>query len=182
MTSAIPIKIANYRLKTTLGAGTFAKVKLGQNELSQHLVAVKVANRKKIKMLGMKDKLMREIKVMRTLSHPHLIKMFECIETKSDIFIVTEFCPNGDFFDYIASQGRIAEAEAREFFIQLLSAVEYLHKHKVAHRDLKPENVLLDENNNIKLADLGLCNSIKEAECLRTSCGSSNYAAPEILK
>jgi len=64
----------------------------------------------------------------------------------------------------------------------LLSAIEYLHKHKVSHRDLKPENILLDENNNIKLADLGLCNLIKEAECLRTSCGSSNYAAPEILK
>jgi len=78
---------------------------------------VKVANRKKMKVLGMKDKLMREIKVMRSLSHPHLIKMFECIETKSDIFIITEYCPNGDFFDFIAAKGRIPEDESKDFFI-----------------------------------------------------------------
>ena len=59
--------------------------------------------------------------------------------------------------------------------------MEYTHAHKITHRDLKPENLLLDENNNIKLIDFGLSNSMKDSLALKTACGSPNYAAPEII-
>ena len=59
--------------------------------------------------------------------------------------------------------------------------MDYIHKHKVAHRDLKPENLLFDEENNLKICDLGLSNMLRDGATLRTSCGSPNYAAPEII-
>lgn len=63
----------------------------------------------------------------------------------------------------------------------MISAIDYSHVQKMAHRDLKPENLLLDEDNNIKLIDFGLANSMKDGASLTTACGSPNYAAPEVI-
>ena len=74
------------------------------------------------------------------------------------------------------------EPRARRFFQQLISGIEYSHKLKIVHRDLKPENVLLDDDLNVKIADFGLSNEIKDGDFLKTSCGSPNYAAPEVIR
>lgn len=87
----------------------------------------------------------------------------------------------GELFDYIVKKGRLEEWEARRFFQQMVCAVEYCHRHKVVHRDLKPENLLLDEGNNVKIADFGLSNIMTDGNFLKTSCGSPNYAAPEVI-
>lgn len=87
----------------------------------------------------------------------------------------------GELFDYIVQNGRMKEPEARRFFQQMLCAVEYCHRHKIVHRDLKPENLLLDENLNVKIADFGLSNIMTDGNFLKTSCGSPNYAAPEVI-
>jgi serine/threonine protein kinase len=76
---------------------------------------------------------------------------------------------------------QLDEAEARRIFQQIISAIEYSHHHKMTHRDLKPENLLLDEDNNIKLIDFGLANSMQDGASLSTACGSPNYAAPEVI-
>ncbi len=76
---------------------------------------------------------------------------------------------------------QLSESEARRLFQQLISGLDYIHKHNIAHRDLKPENLLLDDNNNLKICDLGLSNCIHDGRSLITSCGSANYAAPEIV-
>jgi serine/threonine protein kinase len=76
---------------------------------------------------------------------------------------------------------QLTEDKARRFFQQILSGVEYCHRHNVVHRDLKPENLLLDQNLNVKIADFGLSNMMTDGEFLRTSCGSPNYAAPEVI-
>lgn len=87
----------------------------------------------------------------------------------------------GELFDYIVQHGRMEEDEARRFFQQMLCAVEYCHRHKIVHRDLKPENLLLDEKLNVKIADFGLSNIMTDGNFLKTSCGSPNYAAPEVI-
>lgn len=87
----------------------------------------------------------------------------------------------GELFDYIVQNGRMKEPEARRFFQQMLCAVEYCHRHKIVHRDLKPENLLLDDNLNVKIADFGLSNIMTDGNFLKTSCGSPNYAAPEVI-
>ncbi|XP_053549595.1 5'-AMP-activated protein kinase catalytic subunit alpha-2 isoform X2 [Bombina bombina] len=95
--------------------------------------------------------------------------------------MVMEYVSGGELFDYICKHGRVEESEARRLFQQILSAVDYCHRHMVVHRDLKPENVLLDANMNAKIADFGLSNMMSDGEFLRTSCGSPNYAAPEVI-
>ncbi len=86
----------------------------------------------------------------------------------------------GELFDYIVEKGRLLEEEARHFFQQIISGVEYCHRNMVVHRDLKPENLLLDSKMNIKIADFGLSNVMRDGHFLKTSCGSPNYAAPEV--
>ena len=86
----------------------------------------------------------------------------------------------GELFDYIVEKGRLVEDEARQFFQQIISGVEYCHRNMVVHRDLKPENLLLDAKMNVKIADFGLSNVMRDGHFLKTSCGSPNYAAPEV--
>uniref|UniRef100_A0A7S1EPG8 non-specific serine/threonine protein kinase n=1 Tax=Timspurckia oligopyrenoides TaxID=708627 RepID=A0A7S1EPG8_9RHOD len=181
MHSQAPIKIGYYRLGKTLGVGSFGKVKLAEHEFTGKKVAVKILNRQKIKMLDMEEKVRREIRILKLFRHPHIISLYEVIDTPSDVFVVTEYSSGGELFDYIVDRGRLDENEARKFFQQIISGVEYCHSHNVAHRDLKPENLLLDENGNVKIADFGLSNMMTDGFFLKTSCGSPNYAAPEVI-
>lgn len=156
-------------------------MKLAVHAVTNHEVAVKILNKAKIKQLSMEEKVRREINILHLCTHPHIIRLYEVIDTPTDIFLVIEFVSNGELFDYIVTKGRLSADEARNFFHQIISGVEYCHFQKIVHRDLKPENLLLDSNNNIKLADFGLSNIMRDGEFLRTSCGSPNYAAPEVI-
>lgn len=173
--------IGNYVLGTTLGVGTFGKVKMAVHQLTGHKVAVKILNRQKIKNLDVVGKIRREIQNLKLFRHPHIIKLYQVISTPSDIFMVMEYVSGGELFDYILKHGKLEEREARRFFQQIISGVDYCHRHMVVHRDLKPENLLLDSQSNVKIADFGLSNMMTDGEFLRTSCGSPNYAAPEVI-
>lgn len=129
----------------------------------------------------MHEKIRREIKILRTLTHPHIIRLYELIDSSSDVFMIEEYVPNGELFDYVVQKLRLKEDEARRFFQQIVAGVDHCHRCMVAHRDLKPENLLLDANLHVKIADFGLSNEMKDGEFLKTSCGSPNYASPEVV-
>lgn len=175
------VKIGHYILGDTLGIGTFGKVKIATHHLTNHKVAVKILNRQKIKSLDVVSKIKREIQNLKLFRHPHIIKLYQVISTPTDIFMVMEYVSGGELFDYIVKHGKLKEPEARRFFQQIISGVDYCHRHMVVHRDLKPENLLLDSNLSVKIADFGLSNMMHDGEFLRTSCGSPNYAAPEVI-
>lgn len=175
-----PVKIGHYILGQTLGVGTFGKVKIGEHQLTKHKVAVKILNRQKIKSLDVVGKIRREIQNLKLFRHPHIIKLYQVISTPTDIFMIMEYVSGGELFDYIVKHGKLQEHEARRFFQQIISGVDYCHRHMIVHRDLKPENLLLDHNMHVKIADFGLSNMMMDGEFLRTSCGSPNYAAPEV--
>ncbi|XP_035423507.1 maternal embryonic leucine zipper kinase isoform X3 [Cygnus atratus] len=144
-----------YELHETIGTGGFAKVKLGQHLLTGEKVAIKIMDK-----LALGDDLPRvktEIDAMKNLSHQHICRLYHVIETSKKIFMVLEYCPGGELFDYIISKDRLSEEEARVFFRQIVSAIAYVHSQGYAHRDLKPENLLIDEEHNLKLIDFGLC-------------------------
>ena len=105
---------------------------------------------------------------------------YEVISTPTHIIIVLEYV-GGELFNYIVKYGQMEENHARRFFQQLISGIDYSHRLKIVHRDLKPENVLLDDQLNVKIADFGLSNIVTDGEFLLTSCGSPNYAAPEVI-
>ncbi|XP_071705745.1 SNF1-related protein kinase catalytic subunit alpha KIN10-like [Rutidosis leptorrhynchoides] len=173
--------LRNYKLGKTLGIGASGKVKIAEHTLTGHKVAIKILNRSKIKNMESEEKVVREIKILKLLMHPHIIRLYEVIETPSDIYVVTEYVKNGELFDYIVEKGRLHEDEARSIFQQIISGVEYCHRNMVVHRDLKPENVLLDAKHNVKIVDFGLSNIIRDGHFLKTSCGSPNYVAPEVI-
>ncbi|KAF9623491.1 hypothetical protein IFM89_003107 [Coptis chinensis] len=173
--------LANYKLGKTLGIGSFGKVKIAEHALTGHKVAIKILNRRKIKNMDMEEKVRREIKILRLFMHPHIIRLYEVIETHTDIYVVMEYVKSGELFDYIVEKGRLQEDEARNFFQQIISGVEYCHRNMVVHRDLKPENLLLGSKSNVKIADFGLSNIMRDGHFLKTSCGSPNYAAPEVI-
>ncbi|XP_074640983.1 5'-AMP-activated protein kinase catalytic subunit alpha-2-like isoform X2 [Tubulanus polymorphus] len=175
------VKIGHYILGDTLGVGTFGKVKIGCHQLTKHQVAIKILNRNRIKSLDVVGKIRREIQNLKLFRHPHIIKLYQVISTPTDIFMVMEYVSGGELFDYIVKHGKLKEHEARRFFQQIISGVDYCHRHMIVHRDLKPENLLLDKHRNVKIADFGLSNMMTDGEFLKTSCGSPNYAAPEVI-
>ncbi|CAH2079874.1 unnamed protein product [Thlaspi arvense] len=173
--------LPNYKIGKTLGYGSFGKVKLADHVATGHKVAIKILNREKIKKMEIVEKVEREIKILRLLMHPHIIRQYEVIETPEDIYVVMEYVTSGELFDYIVEKGRLTEDEGRHLFQQIISGVEYCHRNRVVHRDLKPENILLDSKCNIKIVDFGLSNVMRDGHFLKTSCGSPNYAAPEVI-
>ncbi|KAJ5073712.1 non-specific serine/threonine protein kinase [Anaeramoeba ignava] len=175
------LKIGPYSLGKTLGIGAFGKVKIGIHDKTRHIVAVKILDRKKIQTLNMNDKVQREIRMLKIFWHPHIIRLYEVIYTKTDIFMIMEFIEGGELFDYILKSGKLSEDQARKFFQQIISGVAYCHQRRVVHRDIKPENLLLDRNHNVKVADFGLSNIMEDGNFLTTSCGSPNYASPEVI-
>eukprot|EP01062_Namystynia_karyoxenos_P069775 TRINITY_DN65232_c0_g1_i1.p1 TRINITY_DN65232_c0_g1~~TRINITY_DN65232_c0_g1_i1.p1 ORF type:complete len:713 (+),score=170.42 TRINITY_DN65232_c0_g1_i1:119-2140(+) len=174
-------KIGSYVIGETLGKGSFGKVKMASHETTGHKVAVKILNRQKIKTSQMDKKIRREIKILKLFRHPHIIRLYEVIETSTDILMVMEYVSGGELFDYIVQRGKLSESSSKRFFQQIVSGIEYCHYYQVVHRDLKPENLLLDGNQNVKIADFGLSNLMRDGDFLKTSCGSPNYAAPEVI-
>jgi len=175
------VRIGKYKIGKTLGHGSFGKVKQAKHILTGVQVAIKIINRSKIRSAEMSDKVRREIQILMMLKHPHIIRIYEVIETPTEIFLVMEFVSGGELFDYIVTRGKLHEEEARRLFQQVVSALAYCHHHGVVHRDLKPENLLISADGSIKVADFGLANLMQDGEFLRTSCGSPNYAAPEVI-
>ncbi|GAA6013598.1 hypothetical protein JCM11491_002720 [Sporobolomyces phaffii] len=175
-----PTIIGEYEIISTLGTGSFGKVKLARHVKTGLKVAMKFISKRKISTAEMSNRVHREIQYLSLLRHPHIIKLYDVISSPSDIVMVIEYL-SGELFDYIVKRGKMPEDEARRFFQQIMSALDYCHSHNIVHRDLKPENLLLDENLNVKIADFGLSNIMRDGDFLKTSCGSPNYAAPEVI-
>ncbi|KAL4933090.1 serine/threonine-protein kinase [Aspergillus undulatus] len=173
-------RLDQYHTIKVLGEGSFGKVKLAIHQPSGRQVALKIISRRKLLSRDMIGRVEREIQYLQLLRHPHIIKLYTVISTKTDIVMVLEYAER-ELFDYLVKRGRCNDAEARKFFQQIICAVEYCHRHKIVHRDLKPENLLIDRDKNVKIADFGLSNIMTDGNFLKTSCGSPNYAAPEVI-
>ncbi|CAB3255674.1 unnamed protein product [Arctia plantaginis] len=176
-----PIRVGFYDIERTIGKGNFAVVKLARHRITKTEVAIKIIDKSQLDASNL-QKVYREVDIMKRLDHPHIIKLYQVMETKNMIYIVSEYASKGEIFDYIARYGRMAEQAARRKFWQILSAVEYCHERRIVHRDLKAENLLLDANMNIKIADFGFSNYYATGELLATWCGSPPYAAPEVFE
>ncbi|KAI3806671.1 hypothetical protein L1987_22584 [Smallanthus sonchifolius] len=175
-------KVGKYEVGRTIGEGTFAKVKFSQNTETGESVAMKLLDRATIIKHKMVDQIKREISIMKLVRHPNVVRLHEVLASRTKIYIILEFITGGELFDKIVHHGRLSEAESRRYFQQLIDGVEYCHSKGVYHRDLKPENLLLDSQGNLKISDFGLSALPAEGvSILRTTCGTPNYVAPEVL-
>ncbi|GFT94118.1 hypothetical protein NPIL_148941 [Nephila pilipes] len=156
-------------------------VKLGVHCVTGKKVAVKIINREKLSE-SVLLKVEREIAIMKLIEHPHVLALYDVYENKKYLYLILEHVSGGELFDYLVKKGRLTPKEARKFFRQIISALDFCHSHCICHRDLKPENLLLDEKNNIRIADFGMASLQIEGAMLETSCGSPHYACPEVIR
>jgi 5'-AMP-activated protein kinase catalytic alpha subunit len=171
-----------YSIDSDLGEGTFGKVKLGTHRLSKEKVAIKILEKEKIADESDRERVSREIQILKLIRHPNITQLYEIIEDKTNLYLIMEYSHGGELFEYIVAQQKIKEVEASKFFQQIIDGVQYIHKLNVVHRDLKPENLLLDDKMNIKIVDFGLSNLYSPGQLLKTACGSPCYAAPEMIE
>uniref|UniRef100_A0A8C6UH01 Si:ch211-255p10.4 n=1 Tax=Neogobius melanostomus TaxID=47308 RepID=A0A8C6UH01_9GOBI len=173
--------VGPYRLEKTLGKGQTGLVKLGVHCITSQKVAIKIVNREKLSE-SVLMKVEREIAILKLIEHPHVLKLHDVYENNKYLYLVLEHVSGGELFDYLVKKGRLTPKEARKFFRQIISALDFCHSHSICHRDLKPENLLLDEKNNIRIADFGMASLQVGDSLLETSCGSPHYACPEVIR
>ncbi|CAJ0931767.1 unnamed protein product, partial [Mesorhabditis belari] len=178
---ALGKRIGFYRLGKELGAGNFSKVKMGIHVLTKEKVAVKVME--KTKMDQKQQRLLaREILTMEKMNHPHIVRLFECVETLTRMHLVMEYAGGGELYAYVHDKGKLTEQDAKPLFAQIVSAVHHMHSREVVHRDIKAENVMFSAPGHVKLVDFGFSCHIAGSTELATFCGSPPYAAPELYR
>ncbi|KAI0097957.1 hypothetical protein GGR51DRAFT_565996 [Nemania sp. FL0031] len=196
--------IGPWQLGKTLGKGSAARVRLARHHTTQDVVAVKILAKNMTQLTGagsmaeldkwdrtrdefnsqrhMPLSIEREVAVLKLIDHPHIVKLHDIWENRSEIYLVLEYMDGGDMFSYISAFGPLPEFEMVGYFRQILTALEYVHSFNICHRDIKPENILMQSNGIVKIADFGMA-AIQQSptHALRTSCGSPHYAAPELF-
>jgi BR serine/threonine kinase len=171
--------VGEYTLDRSIGTGSTGKVRLARHNVTGEQVAVKIIKKAMFKdRPDLLTKVQREIALMRLFDHPSILALKDVYESEHHIFMVEKFAPNGSLYDVITS---LPVELAISFFRQIIYGLEYLHLHCVSHRDLKPENLLLDEGNELLIADFGFACWMPN-NVANTSCGSPLYAAPEIIR
>ena len=173
----------NFKMGKKLGEGRFSIVKLGTHSLTGQPVAIKILDKTKIAKLEDKERINKEIQIMKKINHFNITKLYTIIETKYIIYLIQEYVQGKELNDYLYTKGKLSETEACKIFHQIISGLSYLHYIGIAHRDFKPENILLTNDNKIlKIIDFGLGNMYKKGQLLKTGCGSPCYIPPEMIK
>lgn len=171
---------SNYRIKEFIGEGSYVKVYRGKNRKISKSVAIKSLDKGIID--SSTSHFINDLKIIKQLHSPFIAEMYQVIEDKENTFVITELANEGNLLSFLEKKGKLQESEAKKFFVQILSAIYYLHKEKhIAHRDIKLENILLN-NGTIKLIDFGFSKSFKNGNGFNSSIGSAAYVSPEIAK
>ncbi|KAI8996586.1 kinase-like domain-containing protein [Trametes punicea] len=188
-----PKMIGLWKVGRTIGKGSSGRVRLARHTKTGQYAAVKIVSkaalfnsRMSLYSLGEETErilhsIEREIVIMKLIDHPNIMRLYDVWETSTELYLILEYVEGGELFDYLCSKGRLVTKEALCYFQQIITAIDYCHRFNIAHRDLKPENLLLDRNNNIKVADFGMAVWQGKGSMLQTACGSPHYAAPEVI-
>lgn len=177
-------RVGPYIVTSTLGQGTFGKVKLAQHQETGNQYAIKILDKSDIKANELTVNVRREIAIMKALKHRNIVNLIEVLSSKTKLYIVMDLVRGGELFEQIERKGELDEKLARKHFQQLIDGIDYCHRRGVCHRDLKPENLLVDENGTLKITDFGVSSmkgGVSGSDLLYTACGTPYYCAPEII-
>ncbi|KAF2859626.1 Pkinase-domain-containing protein [Piedraia hortae CBS 480.64] len=177
-----------YNVLGHIGSGAFANVWQLATKSEGKLFAAKELEKRRFMKNGVLDrKLSNEMKIMQSISHPHIVQFIDYVDHIDHMYIIMEFVPGGDLQKYLQVFGMLAENVGKTMAAQVLDALGYLHSKKVTHRDIKPDNILIfnldAENFNVKLSDFGLSKVVRDEDAtfLKTFCGTLLYCAPEVF-
>jgi serine/threonine protein kinase len=175
-------ELPGYSLGKQIGRGGYAIVKCGIRNDDGIKVAIKIYEKYMITSNQRKNCIDREIRILKQLKHPNIVKLYETFDTLTQLLLVMELVNGESLHSYVHSKSekRLSETEALTLFIQIANAIAYCHERDVIHRDIKMANVLLDENHKVKIIDFGfsICTSSRN---LSVPCGTPVYMAPEVL-
>ena len=172
-----------YKIGQQLGEGAFGEVRKCTHRETKEVRAVKVLKKESMDQ-SEKESMLNEIKILKSLDHPNIVKIYEYFEDEKRFYIVTDLVKGGELFDEIIKRGKFNERDAATLMKQMLSCIAYCHDNGVVHRDLKPENVLLEESmefDQIKMIDFGTALPFKAGQKLTEMIGTPYYIAPEVL-
>eukprot|EP00994_Dinema_validum_P009281 NODE_906_length_1242_cov_152.031014_g674_i0.p1 GENE.NODE_906_length_1242_cov_152.031014_g674_i0~~NODE_906_length_1242_cov_152.031014_g674_i0.p1 ORF type:complete len:318 (-),score=47.71 NODE_906_length_1242_cov_152.031014_g674_i0:206-1159(-) len=175
--------IGPYAVTRTLGEGATGVVKLAYHrDRPEEIYALKIVD--KAALLHKpeeKKRVEREIRILQKIEHPHIMKLYDVLETSSHRYLVLEYLPQGELYDNLLKNGRVPVDTTFKYFFQLIMAVSYLHRNSICHRDIKLENLILDHKGDIKVADFGMAVVVPPGARLQESVGSPHYACPQII-
>ncbi|CAG9322411.1 unnamed protein product [Blepharisma stoltei] len=173
-----------YKLGRSLGSGAFGEVRFCTHKKTGARRAVKIFKKDIFTSEADKEKLVKEIEILRILDHPSIVRAYEFFEDTTDFYIVMEHCRGGELFEEIMKKKHFKEEETASIMKQIFSCLAYIHSKHIIHRDLKPENILLDDHAdflNIKLIDFGTATKFTPGSKIKGSLGTAYYIAPEVL-
>lgn len=171
-----------YDIVKRIGEGSFGKVYLGLQKLTNRLVAIKRLEKINCKDEITRKKILSEVNIQKTMfGHPNIIKLYEVFENKQHVYFVMEYAANGDLLKLLKTKKHFEEEDARGIFFQISSGLRYIHHKGIIHRDIKLDNILIDESFHYKICDFGVGRYMKQHELINEQCGTPAYLAPEIV-
>ena len=175
----------DYEIKKTLGEGAFGQVHLVTHKITGATRAMKVIEKKDTFTENNEQEVLNELNVLKKMDHPNIIKVFEFYMDDDNYYMITEYCSDGDLFDFV-KDSKLNEIQSAYIMFQLFSALNYCHKMKIIHRDLKPENIFISKKEingfiRIKVGDFGASQIFKKGDFQKEVVGSVYYIAPEVI-
>ena len=167
-----------------LGRGSFGEVILVRLKSTKKVYAMKILDKKILKMKKQQNHTKTERDLMVKINSPFIVNIKSAFQDDTNLYLVSEFMQGGDMFFHM-HDGQIvifSHDKTRFYMLELVLALESLHKNNMVYRDLKPENILLDSKGHVKLTDFGLSKILEdEDDKAFTLCGTPQYLAPEVL-
>lgn len=192
------IRVNQYKVLDIIGHGSYGIVRKATID-DDEVYAMKIVGKRRLKRKGglfrprpgkappksPLDNITREIAILKKLHHPNVVQLYEVLDDpqEDDLILVFEYIPNGPVISQLPMEKPFTEEKSRDYFIDLLLGIEYLHSQHVIHRDIKPENLLLDSDYRLKIADFGVSEDVKQTEGQLTRwAGTPAFQAPEVLE
>ena len=178
----IPSSIGPYDIKEKINEGGYSKIYLGISKYTNEKVAIKIID-KTLFIKNPEDLLLirNEIDILKLLKHRNILTLYEVYESNQYFFLITEHL-SSELLNLILNKKRLNESDAVKIFVQLVDALQYIHKMQICHRDIRVEHVLFDNNNVPKIIDFGYSCFYKKGKTLLEPIGSLSYACPEIIQ
>jgi len=173
--------VNDFVIRSTVGCGSFATVRVCQHHPSGRVYAVKMIAKELVIQMNQLDSIKREKDIMLKMSHPMIMSMYCSFQDSLYVYFCLEFNRGGELYAHLRRVGKFTEDMSKFYAASVVLALDYMHSKNIAYRDLKPENLMLDKVGYLKVCDFGLAKYVPAGTKTFTFCGTPAYQAPEII-